>query len=321
VPDILRNVFQLHADNQTVLADEAYLGWQNMQGESVRSLCLPGYLGGKINMAGVKIINGNQANPARGLLRASGLTVVIDPLTGLILCIMEAAYLSALRTAGVTALAADLLLAPEAQVLSIIGTGVLAEMHIRLLTARFPKFRQVILYDIDLSRAEALSATLRPILKAETRLDLAKSAEEAVRQADFLVTCTTTTTGYIFLEWMRPGVLISHVSLDDVLPEVVLGADRLYVDDWGLVKADTRRLLGRLYREGVITDMDTPLETLGKRVDGTLGDLVAGRKVGRMRPADMILFNPFGCALADVGLAAQVYQEAQKRCVGTSLPR
>src|SRR5947199_3534290 len=104
---ITREVFKMHSAGQTILPDEAYLAWTNDQGESVRRLNMPGYVGGSLDIAGTKIINGNIRNPLRGLPRASGLTLLYDNASVRIVCIMEGSYLSSLRTASVTALAAD----------------------------------------------------------------------------------------------------------------------------------------------------------------------------------------------------------------------
>src|SRR5260370_1008247 len=106
---IMYQLFKMHASGQTLLPDEAYLTWTNGKGENVRSLHMPGYIGGEVGMAGAKIINGNIANPKRGLPRASGLTVLFEDTTVRVACIMESAYISSLRTASVTAIAAELL--------------------------------------------------------------------------------------------------------------------------------------------------------------------------------------------------------------------
>src|SRR2546429_9684995 len=82
---VIKEALRLHGLSQTILPDEAYLGWQNKQEEQVRNLNMPGYLGGEIDSAGTKIINGNIANPQRGFPRASGLTLVYDTITGRII--------------------------------------------------------------------------------------------------------------------------------------------------------------------------------------------------------------------------------------------
>src|SRR5439155_19307607 len=51
---IVREVFRMHGTGQTILPDEAYMPWQNGKGEAVRSLNMPGYIGGTFNAAGTK---------------------------------------------------------------------------------------------------------------------------------------------------------------------------------------------------------------------------------------------------------------------------
>lgn len=324
---VIREVFELHGSGQTLLPDEAYLGWKNAEGDQVRSLNMPAYVGGTFQMAGTKIINSNPGNPARGYERASGLTLLCDPLTTRVLCMMDSSAISSLRTASVTALAVELLQdrrTPE--VLAVIGAGVLAERHIALLARRLPSLRQVNLFDIDPARAQALQQRLTPTLHERSiELKLAASAEAAIREAQLVVPVTTVTQGYIPFAWLNPGTLVVNISLDDVLPDVVFQATRVIVDDWPLVKNDPRRLLGRMYRAGQLIgpDEDLPATANGayRQVDAQLSDLVLGKKRGREHADDILLVNPFGLAIEDIACAARVYQQALARGVGSWLPR
>lgn len=323
--EIMREVFQLHGSGQTVLPDEAYLAWTNSQGENARSLNMPGYVGGNLHAVGTKIINGNISNPRRGLPRASGLTLLYDTISGQVSCIMEAAYISSLRTASVTALAVDLCQGPVIECVAVIGAGVLATTHIELLAQRLPQLQSILLFDIDRDRAYALQARLEPLLQARRiQLKPTHSAEEAVQAAQLIVPTTTTTTGYISYDWLQKGAILVNISLDDALPDVVLHADKVIVDDWNLVKNDPRRLLGRMYRQGDIVgpNDETPSHNQSARqVDAEMGDIVCGRQVGRQSNDDIILVNPFGLSIEDIALATHVYQQARALEIGTFLER
>lgn len=322
---VIREVFRLHNGGETILPDEAYLGWINDQGESVRSLNMPGYVGGSLRRAGTKILNGNISNPRRGLPRASGLTILYDNTSVRPICIMEGAYISSLRTASVTALAAELLKGEEIECLAIIGAGVLARMHLELLVKRLPHLHQIRIFDLDKQRVLSLQRELAPTLEAsQIEMQPTATPEEAIRPAQLIVPVTTTTVGYIAYDWLRPGSLLVNISLDDPLPEVVLRADQVIVDDWNLVKNDSRRLIGRMYREGKVIGPDNPTEAAGegcRRIDAQLGEIVAGTRGGRHTAHDIILVNPFGLSLEDVGLAARVYQTAQQLGIGVLLER
>jgi ornithine cyclodeaminase len=327
VVGVIHDLFKLHGSGQTILPDEAYLGWTNDRGEQVRSLNMPGYIGGSLNSAGTKIINGNIANPSRGLPRASGVTMIYDKTSVRINCIMEGAYLSSLRTACVTALSAQVCQGRAIENVAIIGAGVLAQAHIELLTRQLPALRSIHLFDINRERIVALRTTVAAMLQAYgVELHVTASAEEAIKIAQLIVPVTTTTTGYIKYDWLQPGAILVNVSLDDPLPEVVFRADKVIVDDWNLVKNDPRRLIGRMYRSGQIVGPDDPVEHIDdgqpkRRIDAQLGEIVNESKTGRDHNDDIVLVNPFGLAIEDVALATHIYQKALELNIGTWLER
>jgi ornithine cyclodeaminase len=323
---VISEVFRLHSSGQTVLPDEAYLPWRNALGEHARSLNMPGYVGGSLQAVGSKIINGNIANPGRGLPRASGLTLLFDEVSARPLCIMEGAFLSSLRTASVTLLATELLACRDLRDVALIGAGAQAQAHLELLLQRrehFPELRHVHLFDVNPAYTSALRERVAArAQEADVELHIVGSAEAAIRLSRLVIPVTTTTEGYIPLDWLQPGTLLVNVSLDDPLPEVALGADRVIVDDWHLVSADERRLLGRMYRAGQILSPDAPAEQQDaqhRRVDAELGELVSGQKALRLHDKEIILVNPFGLAIEDVALAAHVYQIANERDLGLLL--
>jgi ornithine cyclodeaminase len=302
-----------HARGETVLPAEAYLAW-SYAGETLRSLSMPGLVAG---CAGVKIINANPSNPTRGLPRASGLTLLFDIETARPLCVMDAARVSGLRTAAVTTLAADLLGARSIERLALLGAGALARRHLELLPKRLPDLREIRLYDQFPGRAGALAACAAGAVVCD-------SAEQAIRGAQLVVPVTTTTSGYIAYDWLEPGALLVNVSLDDPLPEVVLRADKVFVDDWALVAADERRLLGRMLRAGQIAGPDeheAASPSAARRIDGQLGELVVGTRAGRSRPDEIVLVNPFGLAIEDIALGRRVYEVALGLGLGTALDR
>lgn len=321
--EVMREVFRLHASGQSILPDEAYLEWSNDLNERVRSLNMPAYVGGSWQSAGTKIINSNPQNPIREIPRASGLTLLFENTTVRPCCIMEGAYLSSLRTASVSALAIDLLQGRPIEDLAIIGAGVLAKAHISLLAQRLPDLKRLLIFDLLPERIAILKHEISSLLEKHALVfHVCKNAEEAIRAAQVIIPTTTTTEGYIHFAWIQAGALLVNISLDDPLPEVVLQADRIIVDDWNLVKQDSRRLLGRMYRAGQVTDPNDLTPTIGtqtRRIDAQLGEIVSGEKVGRHHIDEIILINPFGLAIEDIALATEVYRKAQQQNLGLLL--
>lgn len=308
---VVEAALRQHAAGATLLPDEAYLGWQAPDGASARSLAMPGGLPTTDGFAlGVKVINGCLSNPDRGLARAQGLTLLFDRQTGWPQAVMEAAHISALRTAAVSTITARCLGRPGLTRLAILGCGVLARAHLELLLPALPALARITLYDTNQQRCHRLAEDLRGQHRGG-RLKIVESASprDCVRDAELVVTATTVTRGYIGRDWLSRGTLVAHVSLDDLLPEVIQQAELLVVDDWNLVSQDPRRLLGALYRSGELRSPagcyhpQSAPRPGARAVDATLGDILAGRHPGRGSPADVVISNPFGMAILDIAIA------------------
>jgi ornithine cyclodeaminase/alanine dehydrogenase-like protein (mu-crystallin family) len=319
---IVRDTLVLHAAGEVQLPAEAYLGWISPSGAAARSLNMPGYVGGGYEMPGTKIINACLGNPDQGLPRASGLTVLFDRHTARITCVMASAHISALRTASVTVACAQMLLAQKVITAGVIGAGKIAKTHIELLARTLPGLAYVAVYDQDASRAHQLTQGMSRSLRGHgVRIEVADSAQSAVLGADLVVPATTTVQGYIEYSWLSRGAVVVNVSLDDLKPDVLLQADSLLVDDWGLVSADTHRILGRMSREGLVVGPGQTAKPGGRPVDAELGQVFAGRHPGRHWPEDIVVVNPFGMAIEDIALAAEVYRVAKREGRGIPLPR
>ncbi|MEV0561438.1 ornithine cyclodeaminase [Dactylosporangium sp. NPDC050588] len=312
----------LHARDEVRMPDEAYLGWRTPDGAAARSLNMPAHLGGEIQALGTKIINSNPDNIKRDMPRASGLTVLFDPATARPLCVMEATHISALRTAAVSFVAARAVWASEPQTVAVFGAGPIARTHIELLVPRAPRIKQLFLYDLDRGRTEALARDLAPLsVGRDLTITVVTEPVAALAAATLVIAATSTTTPYIGAAHLKPGTVVVNVSLDDVDAGLMLSADRLYVDDWGLICADQHRLLGRMARDGRISGPGTTALANGRAVDGTIGQLLLGTCPSPAGVADSVVINPFGMAIHDISLARQVYSVAIQRGLGHRLPR
>ncbi|MER6692363.1 ornithine cyclodeaminase family protein [Streptomyces minutiscleroticus] len=325
---VVAEALLLHSENQTFLPEEAYLGWTTPQGDAARLLAMPGALveDGKPPVIGMKTINASLGNPDRGIPRSQGFTLLLDPETARPVALMEAAYISAMRTAAVTVLAVRHLAVPAPGHLALLGCGALAQAHAALLLQTVPSLRRITLYDVVPERATAFADLIASLPGgAEVTAVPVADAREAVQDAEVVVPVTTVTEGYIEPDWLRPGALVCHVSLDDLTEAAVLAAGTVVVDDWSLVRDDPRRLLGRMHRTGTLLGPDgTPREGVAahadaRRVDATLGDVLAGRHPGRRSPQETVISNPFGMSILDVAVADRIQARAEAAGLGTRL--
>jgi len=247
--------------------------------------------------------------------------MLFDPATARIVSIMAAQHISALRTAAVTvAAAAELLVEGDLNV-AVIGAGPLARSHIELLARELSSCKQVTVYDRCADRAEKLCQDLAPGLREfSVRIQTVGSARAAIDGAGLIIPVTTTTTGYIEYGWLAPGCVVINVSLDDVVEETVHRADLIFVDDWELIAGDTKRLFGRMYRSGTLVGPRHKAALPACGVDAELGEVFAGKHPGRQKAGDLILVNPFGMAVHDIALAAEVHRIAERDGIGVLLP-
>ncbi len=315
VPSLISRVLELHALNKTILPAEAYLGWAGRAGGRARTLNMPGYIDGNPPLVGTKIINGNADNVMKGLARASGITILFDPQTARPRCLMDAAFISATRTAAITLVCARALQRSPRTTLALFGAGVLAKRHI-LLLSQYLDIDHITVFDVNPDRTQSLLGDLAHTLPNGV-LRSAVSVGDALEGATLVVAATTTAHPYIFYDMLSPGCLLINVSLDDFGMDVFENAEKLYVDDIGLVQSDEHRILGKLIRAGIIT---MPGDQGGRnRITGTIGDLLLGNVPGRTTEEELILVNPFGMAIEDIVIADAVYQGAMKVGLGVEV--
>ncbi len=134
---------------------------------------------------GVKLASVTPGNPARGLPRVQGAYVLFDPETLAPTAVLDAAALTTVRTAAVSALALRFLAAPEAAHLLVLGTGPQAWAHVEAIAAERPIDR-VSVAGRDPGRLAAFLGRCRA-----AGLDAVSAGADAVRSADVVCCCTT----------------------------------------------------------------------------------------------------------------------------------
>jgi ornithine cyclodeaminase len=312
---VVADVLERHAAGGTVLPAEGYLPWTNAAGAACRSLAMLGGLLGDRPVYGMKLINAAVDNPGRGLERAGGLGLLFDPRTARPALLVEAGHLSAVRTAAYTLLSLRHLGPAGWDRVALVGCGTLARAHLQLLARYHPGLQEAVVTDVSPERAWRLAEWAAGAVP-EVRVRCAGSAAAAVRDCPVVVTVTTSSTPYLGTDAFAPGTFVAHVSLDDLRSEVFLAAEAVFVDDVELVRDNPRRILGRLMADGVVA---APGAGPGRPLAGTLADVLAGRRPA-VRPRDgVVVSNPFGMAVLDVGLYAAVGEVAAAAGIGTDL--
>jgi alanine dehydrogenase len=220
----------------------------------------------------VKIVGVYPGNAERGLPVVRGLLAVIDAATGEVLLLADAGAATGWRTAAATALALELLGASRRGiVLGVIGAGVQARYHLRLLTEILEP-SEVLIYSRRTWRARVL---------AEEFGGLVAGLDSVLRFSDIIVAATTATTPVIRGDVLREGAIVASIGA----PKPVREIDPATVLRAGCVLVDTL--------EGVMEESDE-IDMLAEMVE--LREALHGRQC---RWKQIRLYKSVGTALLD----------------------
>jgi 2,3-diaminopropionate biosynthesis protein SbnB len=301
VLDRVRETYLLHHQGATINPDSYFLRFPDDPGSRV--IALPAYLGGSVDRIGIKWIASFPGNLDAGLPRASAVLILNDAATGVPVACLEAAHISAARTAASAALAAlSLTSGRQPRRLAFVGTGVIAATILDYLHAVAYPLAEVTCFDLAADRAGAFAARAAAVTGRPARP--AGNLAEAL-DSDVVVFATTTSAPHVPGDTrLRPGQLLLNISLRDLPPELLLRADNIVDDVDHCLKAGTSPHLAEQLTGG--RDF----------VTGTLGGLLAGEV--ELRPGRPVVFSPFGLGVLDIAVGSLVLDEARRR--GTALP-
>ena len=256
--------------------------------------------------AACKWQSGSAENAALGLPYITGLLILNDLATGLPIAVMDSTWITAMRTAAATAVTARYLAVPQADTLAMMGCGVQGRKNVEALRIVFPGLRRVQAYDID---AGALRRYVEEV-SARHRIEVLPQSRprDALRGAQLVVTAgpiEPSRERTIDADWLEPGMLGVALDYDCYWrPAALRAAHKFYTDDGGQ--------LVHLREHGYF------LEVLP--VTAEIGDVVAGKAIGRERPDEVIVAINMGVAVEDVTTARRVYDLAVARGRGILLP-
>ncbi len=293
----VEDAFRLHAQGQTQMPSKIYLDFEPFGGD-LRAM--PAYLKGA-KAAGVKIVNSNAKNPARGLPAVAGLMIYVDPETGLPLGVFGAGVLTAMRTGAAGGLAGKVLARRDAKTLALVGCGRQAETQLEALSHFFP-FSKIWVWGKTSKESNDFCdrlATKYPTLAPVS------TVQDAVSEADIIVTTTPVREPVVKAAWVKPGAHINAIGADapgkqELETELVLKA-RVIVDEWHQAS-----------HAGELNVPVTQHRFSKENVAAQLGEVLTNQKPGRLAHSDITIFDSTGLAIQDVATAKRLYEKAVK---------
>ena len=302
--EAVADAFRMHAEGRSISPPPMHIPADG-GGFHVKAGSLPigsGYTAIKVN--------GNFPNnrAACGLPTIQGAILLFDTATGSPVALLDSIEITIKRTGAATAVAARYLARPESQVAMIFGCGTQARVQLAALRHQLD-IRRVFMHDTEAAAAEAFASE---IAREGLDVDVPAKPKHAARASDVIVTCTSARTPFLGAADVRAGTFIAAIGADnpeksEIEPPLMAKA-RVVTD-----LTEQCSHMGDLHhaiRAGTMRAADVHAE---------LGELVTGRKSGRVESHEITLFDGTGVGIQDVATAARAFELARAAGSGSTL--
>jgi ornithine cyclodeaminase/alanine dehydrogenase-like protein (mu-crystallin family) len=222
--------------------------------------------------------------------------------TGRLLAIMDSTYITAVRTGLSGSIGTHLLARKDAKQVAIIGAGVQGKLQLRSLSY-LREFSQVFVYDTVIENSKSFVHEMEEECKAS--MVICKSIEEAVNDADIIITATWAREPFLFSNMVKKGVHITTLGPDEP-GKCEVSAELI---KQSLFVCDDRNLavqMGAIGGVGLSEDY----------IHADLGEVIYNPKLGRTNDDQVTIYGSVGLAFQDLVGAWNVYQKARELNIG-----
>ncbi len=265
-----------------------------------------GYLEGE-DLAYVKTYSFYEGNQQKDLPVTDSIVLLFEAATGLLVCHMEANWVTTLKTGASTAITAKHLARADSKIATIFGAGGQGRSHLLGLAEVF-ELEEVRIVDVIPEAASQYAAEMGE--QTGLQITVPSSPEDAVRDADIIVTVTTGNASNVDFEWVKPGAFIAKMgSYQELDPDMLLEVDKLIVDRWKYV-SNRNPEVKELIKAGKLSESDIHAEW---------PDIIGERAIGRESDQETILYISLGIWGEYAAILPQVYRQAKELGLGTVL--
>ncbi|MED4727401.1 ornithine cyclodeaminase family protein [Aneurinibacillus migulanus] len=259
----------------------------------------------------VKAAVGFWDNPKRYQL-PTGLAFITlyDARNGLPLCIMDGTHITRYRTGAAGGISAQVLARPDSRIVGVIGAGEQARMQVMALKEVLP---------IELikvwSRSEEQSGHYKQEMEGLLGVTVltCDTPEEAVNSADMVVTTTPSKEPIVRDEWIQPGTHIIAIGAD------MEGKQEIEARIFARAKVAVDHLTECMKRGETQNPIRSNL-IQKSNIHAELGEILLGRKAGRVRHDEITLFDSTGMSIQDSTMACMIYKKATEMGIGSQFP-
>lgn len=281
----------------------------DLKPEGGAALIMPAYLS-RTRALGAKMVTVLPQNPGRSLPAVQALVVLFDALSGSPLAILEGTHLTRFRTGAATGAATQTLSRPDSKSLALFGAGGQSFFQVKgVLAVR--GIERIRIFDPLPQSVDLLIGRLRkdPFLR-EIEILKASSSAQALEGADIVVTATNSVRPVFEGRLLTGGTHINAIGayrpeMQEV-DEDTIRRSRIFVDCVDACLEEAGDLMIPL-KKGRIEKTDILAE---------LGEVIAGKKPGRVDSREMTYFKSVGNAVQDVSVAQAIFRRSREKSLG-----
>jgi ornithine cyclodeaminase/alanine dehydrogenase len=256
-----------------------------------------------LRYAGCKFQSGDAGNPARGLPSIQGLYLLCESTGGRMVALLDARWLTAIRTAALGALFAQRDARAGATMLGILGCGLQGWLQLEAIKSVVPTITHCRAYDTVPEHAARYRQEMTGRFGVD--IEIVASADNAVRGADIVMSSgpiQRTRTPAIRPDWLAPGCLYISLDRDSYITDEAIATLDLVLSD------DREALTHAREHENAFSAVT--------RVDADLTEIAAGGAATRTSREQRVAVFVNGLGIEDLAAAVALYEMAEKQGAG-----
>jgi ornithine cyclodeaminase/alanine dehydrogenase-like protein (mu-crystallin family) len=268
---------------------------------------MPAY-SASLGAIGAKLITVYPGNHGTGLDSHQGAVLLFDGENGRLLAVMDAASITAIRTAAVSGVATRQLARRDTSTLAILGSGVQARTHLEAMFA-VRSFEKVFVWSRNKENARTFVSSAASTENVE--FEAVADAKAAVKDADVVCTVTASREPVLRGSWLRPGVHVNAVGASiptaRELDTDAVRRSKVFVDRRESALSEAGEILIPIQEAAITAD----------HISGDIGEVLIGSHRGRENDAEITIFKSLGLAIEDLASAHFLHDRAKREEAGT----
>ena len=248
-------------------------------------------------------------NKEKGLPNHQSVIMLFHPSTGQPRALIAANFVTKIRTAAIGAIGCKYLARPDSRVLTVVGAGQQGRNQLEAALRVMPALEEIYICDLYTASAEALACDMA---HHPQKISVSDSIAEACSRSDIIITATSNYKAIVMDEWIKPGTHINAIGTDtrgkQELDPRIFARATVVVDD--LTQCCYLGECQHAYDAGIISR---------DSIHAQIGELISGRKKGRLTPTEITVFDTTGVAIQDLATAGYALEEALKKGMGTKI--